>query len=46
MVQVWLKKGKERSLWRRHPWVYDTAVQKVSGKPQNGETVQVMSYVG
>ncbi len=46
MVQVWLKKGKERSLWRRHPWVYDTAVQKVSGKPQNGETVQVMSYDG
>ncbi len=46
MVQVWLKKGKERSLWRRHPWVYDTAVQKVSGKPQNGETVKVMSFDG
>lgn len=44
MAQVILKKGKERSLWRRHPWVYDTAVAKVIGKPLNGETVEVLSW--
>ncbi len=41
MTDLILKKGKERSLLRRHPWVYDTAVQKLSGKPANGETVCV-----
>jgi 23S rRNA (cytosine1962-C5)-methyltransferase len=41
MIDLILKKGKERSLLRRHPWVYDTAVQKLSGKPANGETVCV-----
>lgn len=46
MAQIWLKKGKERSLWRRHPWVYDTAVQKVTGKPLSGETVEVLSFDG
>ena len=29
MIDLVLKKSKERSLLRRHPWVYDTAVQKV-----------------
>lgn len=43
MIDLILKKGKERSLLRRHPWVYDTAVQKLSGKPANGETVCVRS---
>lgn len=43
MIDLFLKKGKERSLLRRHPWVYDTAVQKLSGKPINGETVCVRS---
>ena len=28
MIDLVLKKSKERSLLRRHPWVYDTAVQK------------------
>jgi 23S rRNA (cytosine1962-C5)-methyltransferase len=41
-----LKPGKEKSLWRRHPWVYATAVAKVQGKPQSGETVQVNSHDG
>ena len=33
MLEVFLKKGKEKSLLRRHPWVYDTAVGRVAGKP-------------
>ncbi len=46
MFDVILKKGKEKSLLRRHPWVYDTAVQRVSGKVQTGETVRVLSFDG
>jgi 23S rRNA (cytosine1962-C5)-methyltransferase len=41
-----LKPGKERSLLRRHPWVYDTAVARVQGKPARGDTVAVMSAQG
>jgi 23S rRNA (cytosine1962-C5)-methyltransferase len=41
-----LKPGKERSLLRRHPWVYDTAVARVKGKPERGATVAVMGSDG
>ncbi|MCF0252716.1 MAG: class I SAM-dependent rRNA methyltransferase [Duodenibacillus sp.] len=46
MIDVILKKGKEKSLLRRHPWVYDTAVGRVAGKPAPGETVRVLSSEG
>ncbi len=41
-----LKPGKERSLLRRHPWVYDTAIARVKGKPASGETLAVRSHDG
>ena len=41
MIDVILKKGKERSLLRRHPWVYETAVHKVTGKPQSGKQYEL-----
>jgi 23S rRNA (cytosine1962-C5)-methyltransferase len=41
-----LKPGKERSLARRHPWVYDTAVARVKGAPGSGATVAVRSSDG
>ncbi len=46
MIEVQLKKGKEKSLLRRHPWVYDTAVGRVAGKPFSGETVKVTAADG
>lgn len=46
MYDIYLKKGKERSLLRRHPWVYDTAIGKVAGRPGVGETVRVLSCDG
>ena len=46
MTDLILKKGKERSLLRRHPWVYDTAVQKVVGKAKSGDLVRVLSCDG
>ena len=41
MPQLWLKPGKERSLARRHPWVYATAVARVAGTPGEGDLVAV-----
>lgn len=46
MIDLILKKGKERSLLRRHPWVFDTAVQRLSGKASSGDTVRVVSFDG
>ena len=44
MNRVILNKGRERSLLRKHPWVFSGAVHQIEGKPQPGETVEVFSY--
>jgi 23S rRNA (cytosine1962-C5)-methyltransferase len=44
MKIIRLKPGKERSLQRRHPWVFDGAVAKGGGDV--GETVRVESHEG
>jgi 23S rRNA (cytosine1962-C5)-methyltransferase len=41
-----LKPGKERSLRRRHPWVYDTAIARVQGRPDSGALVAVRGADG
>jgi len=46
MAELFLKPGKERSLQRRHPWVYDTAIGRIKGSPASGETVAVRSHDG
>ena len=38
---VILKKGKEESLLRRHPWIFSGAIQRTTGKPEEGELVTV-----
>ena len=43
MAELVLKPGRERSLIRRHPWIFSGAVVKVVGDPQFGETVDVVS---
>ncbi|CAN5225411.1 hypothetical protein BH10PSE18_BH10PSE18_34880 [soil metagenome] len=44
MKTLKLRPGKERSLLRRHPWVFDSAIEKGNGDP--GETVRVESHDG
>jgi 23S rRNA (cytosine1962-C5)-methyltransferase len=41
-----LKPGKEKSLWRRHPWIFANAVAKLNGKPAPGDAVKVVSHDG
>src|SRR5262245_14405352 len=46
MDKLVLKPGREKSLKRRHPWVFSGAVAKVQGKPETGATVGVWSASG
>ena len=41
-----LKAGREKSLKRRHPWIFSGAVEKVTGKPGPGDTVDIKSSSG
>ncbi len=41
-----LKPGREKSLKRRHPWIFSGAVASVTGKPQAGETIEIRSSEG
>ncbi len=43
MHKLILKAGREKSLKRRHPWVFSGAVAMVQGKPEAGETVEIRS---
>jgi 23S rRNA (cytosine1962-C5)-methyltransferase len=44
MNKLILKRGRERSLKRRHPWIFSGAVEKAGGKP--GETLEVRDASG
>jgi 23S rRNA (cytosine1962-C5)-methyltransferase len=46
MNKVVLKAGREKSLQRRHPWVFSGAIAQVDGRPELGETVEVRSADG
>ncbi len=41
-----LKAGREKSLKRRHPWVFSGAIERVVGEPKAGDTVEVRSSDG
>jgi 23S rRNA (cytosine1962-C5)-methyltransferase len=45
-VKLVLKKGREKSLKRRHPWIFSGAVEKVNGKPGIGDAVEVLDATG
>ena len=36
-IEVVLVKGREKSLLKRHPWVYEKAIARVNGKPGMGD---------
>lgn len=44
--QIILKKGREKSLLRRHPWIFSGAIERVEGEPLPGETLQVTAANG
>ncbi|MBA3031498.1 MAG: class I SAM-dependent rRNA methyltransferase [Gammaproteobacteria bacterium] len=45
-AQLILHPGKERSLFKRHPWLFDTAVARLDGPARPGDTVTIHSADG
>ncbi len=43
MPAVILRPGREKSLLRRHPWIFSGAVQHVDEEPASGETMDLLS---
>ncbi|MDB5111841.1 MAG: rlmI 1 [Mucilaginibacter sp.] len=46
MIDVILKKGKEKAVIHRHPWVFSGAIDQVKGKPANGDIVRLVNAQG
>ncbi len=46
VASVYLVKGREKSVLRRHPWIFSRGIQRVEGKPSLGETVDVFDHQG
>ena len=42
MISIQLKPKKDESLRRFHPWVFSGAIQRIEGKPEEGELVEVL----
>ena len=46
MAKLILKPGREKSLLRRHPWLFSGAVAHVQGEPDFGETLAIHAADG
>jgi len=46
MASLILKPGREKSLLRRHPWIFSGAIARMDGNPASGETVDILSANG
>ena len=42
--KIILRRGKEESLRRFHPWVFSGAIERSEGEPQEGDLVDVYSH--
>ena len=46
MIKIILRKGREDSLRRFHPWVFSGAIAEIQGNPAEGDMVAVHAYDG
>jgi 23S rRNA (cytosine1962-C5)-methyltransferase len=46
VAKVILKPGREKSVFKRHPWVFSGAIASVEGKVADGDVVEVVSSKG
>ena len=46
MIKIVLKKGREESLRRFHPWVFSGAIAQIQGSPAEGDIVAVHAFDG
>nr|WP_321458762.1 class I SAM-dependent methyltransferase [uncultured Vibrio sp.] len=43
---IYLVKGREKSVKRKHPWIFSRGINKVEGEPALGESVDVFTHDG
>jgi 23S rRNA (cytosine1962-C5)-methyltransferase len=46
VAKIHLKSGREKSLLRKHPWIFSGAIERVEGAPSGGDTVEVVDAGG
>lgn len=46
MIDVILKKDKEKAVLQKHPWLFSGAIDRVKGKPANGDIVRLLNHKG
>ena len=46
VIKVILKPGREKSLLRRHPWVFSGAIARIEGKTVSGDTAHIVANDG
>ena len=46
MPTLTLKPGREKSLLRRHPWIFSGALADIGGDPRSGESMDVLDAKG
>ena len=45
-AQIFLNPSREKSLLRKHPWIFSKAIKQIKGKPGIGETVDIFDNKG
>ena len=43
-ARIYLKVTREKSLLRKHPWIFSKAVNKIKGNPMLGDTVDIYDH--
>ncbi|MCL9783136.1 class I SAM-dependent methyltransferase [Vibrio sp. S4M6] len=46
MPAIHLAKGRDKSVRRKHPWIFSRGIDRIDGDPQLGETIDVLSHKG
>ncbi|HDL6963649.1 TPA: 23S rRNA (cytosine(1962)-C(5))-methyltransferase RlmI [Yersinia enterocolitica] len=46
IMRLFLARGREKSLLRRHPWIFSGAVQRLEGNASAGETIDILDSQG
>ena len=46
LASLILRRRRERSLLRRHPWIFSGGVERIDGNPAPGDTIEVHDSTG
>ncbi|MCK7528721.1 MAG: hypothetical protein MZV64_69765 [Ignavibacteriales bacterium] len=45
-VNHYFKKGRDKSILRKHPWIFSGAIESIKDINANGQTVDIKSFDG